>query len=72
VLADALSRREQDVPKENDDRIIHQRQVLISPELIISPAQVNCNVLFEEEELQNLWQLGIEEDTGLIKPVEHE
>lgn len=63
VLADALSRRDQDVPDNNeDDRIETLRRVLISPELVVSPADVREGTLFIDEDLQNLWQQAIVDD----------
>lgn len=63
VLADALSRRDQDIPKDkNDERRNLKKQAFISPELIVAPTQISLNTPFEDEELQDLWQQAIEGD----------
>ena len=63
VLADALSRRDQDMPEDDeDDRIDNLKRVLISPELVVSPAYMGGNMLFEKSDLQDLWQQAIADD----------
>lgn len=63
ILADALSRRDQDVSRGKErEEVNNLKRVLISPELIVSPVQVELNSPFEDSELQNMWQSGIEHD----------
>lgn len=65
ILADALSRRDQDIPQgEEDERIDSCRRILIPPELIVYPAEISSRTLFEDEELENLWQRALAEDKG--------
>ena len=63
MLADALSRRDQDFPRSKDDeRHDFQKRAFISPELIVAPAQFSTSTPFEDEGLQDLWQQAIDQD----------
>lgn len=75
VLADALSRRDQDIPQDsNDERIDSFGRVLIPPDLVVCPIEDTTNVeskkLFNNQELQELWQRASEKDEGYHQVVE--
>ena len=59
IISDALSRREQDIPKDaKDSRIALREQVLLPPKLWVNTATVTDLVcpFPDEAELKNLWK----------------
>ena len=78
---DALSRRQQDIPKYLDDPRIKEREFqMINPKLWISSSNeivANLTVgkikvpkgasLFEDDEMQSLWNKGVEKDNSFHK-----
>ncbi|KAI0996873.1 hypothetical protein K3495_g11312 [Podosphaera aphanis] len=80
---DALSRRAQDVPKSNDDPRLKEREFALIRESWMPTENLQVNnihdsekankliprgdQLFEEEELQELWNIGVMKDIVMMK-----
>ena len=64
TVPDALSRREQDVPNDQDDsRLMERQRVMLPPTLWASPAQVTpLSPFTNDEQLRPLWEQATQDD----------
>ena len=67
---DALTRRSGDLPKERDERLLHQSQVILNPKNLQLMADNEPKQLEEVPELEQLFQAGYQKDpypTGVLE-----
>ena len=74
-LPDALSRRDQDRPREGDPRLLCRERKLLNPinikKVLTSMAEIGKgNRVFVNEDLQLLWDRALEEDKTFVKIVQ--
>ncbi|KAI0994388.1 hypothetical protein K3495_g13794, partial [Podosphaera aphanis] len=71
---DALSRRDQDKPKDGDPRLLSRERQALSPINIVKLSIEGLNIveggdIFVNEDLQKLWNQGLREDSNFLKIV---